>query len=136
MSVTFTGMPAAIVSSIAGRPSGVAGVFLKTLGRAARAGRRLGPPIARSGSCAGVQALGLLDRALGVVREVGVDLERHPAVPGVLAHAIPLGPQNVARSADVLDGERQEDLLGIGLRLEHLAQLVVVGVAVGDRRLE
>ena len=83
-----------------------------------------------------VQALGLLDRALGVVGEARVDLERDPAVAGVLAGLVPLRAQDVAGAADVLDGEREEDLLGLGLVLEHLAQLLVVGVALGDRRLE
>ena len=113
-------MPAAIVSSIAGRP-GLRGGDLDEQVRAVDEG---------------VQALGLLDRALGVVGEARVDLERDPAVAGVLADLVPLRAQDVAGAADVLDGEREEDLLGLGLVLEHLAQLLVVGVALGDRRLE
>ena len=84
----------------------------------------------------GVQPLGLRDRALGVVCEVRIDLERHPAVARVLAGLVPLGAQDVAGGADVVDRDREEDLLGIGLRLEDLAELVVVAVALGDRRLE
>ena len=57
----LTAMPAAIVSSIAGRPSFVAAIFTN-----------------RFGLVDGRQALGLLDRALGVVGEVRVDLERDP----------------------------------------------------------
>src|SRR6185503_10270681 len=83
-----------------------------------------------------VEALGLLDRALRVVREPRVDLERHPPVTGVVARLVPLRAEDVARAADVLDGEREEDLLRVALLLQDLAELVVVGVALGDRRLE
>ena len=52
-------------------------------------------------------------RALGVVREVRVDLERDVAV---LAVALVVdGPQDVAGVADVVGGERDEDLLRLGL---------------------
>ena len=49
-----------------------------------------------------VQALGLGDRALRVVRQVGVDLERDPAVARVLAGLVPDRAQDVAGAADVL----------------------------------
>ena len=81
-----------------------------------------------------VQALGLLDRALGVVGEVRVDLERDPAVLAV-AVVVDLLEQ-VAGALDVADGELEEDLLRLRRLLEDLAQLLVVGVAVGDRALE
>ena len=83
-----------------------------------------------------VQPLGLGDRRVGVVGEVGVDLERDPAVARVLAHIVPARAQDVAGRPDVVDGDGEEDLLRVALRLEHLAQLLVVGVALGDRALE
>ena len=81
-----------------------------------------------------VQALGLGDRALGVVGEVRVDLERDPAVLAVAL--VPDGPQDVAGVADVVARKREEDLLRVGLARRELADLVVVGVALGDRALE
>ena len=83
-----------------------------------------------------VQALGLVDRRLRVVREPRVHLERDPAVACVVAGLVPDGAEDVARAADVLDGQREEDLLRLALFLQDLAELVVVGVAFGDRALE
>ena len=52
ISVTLTGMPAAIVSSIAGRPAGVAGIFTSRFGRSTSACRRLASAIVASVSFA------------------------------------------------------------------------------------
>jgi hypothetical protein len=82
------------------------------------------------------EPLRLVDRALCVVRQVRVDLERDPAVAGVLARLVPRRPEDVAGGLDVLDGQRQEDLLRLRLTPQDLAQLLVVGVALGDRALE
>ena len=110
-------MPAAIVSSIAGRPSGVAGILISRFGRSTRACRRWP-----------------LDRALGVVGEVRVDLERDPAVLAVAF--VPHRLQDVAGGADVVTREREEDLLRVGLDPGDLPDLLVVRVALGDRGLE
>jgi hypothetical protein len=81
-----------------------------------------------------VQAGGLGRRLLGVVGDVRVDLERDPAV---LAFAlVPDGAQDVARVADVVLGELPEDLLGIVELGAQLPDLIVIGVALGDRGLE
>ena len=112
-------MPAAIVSSIACRPSLRGG----DLDEQVRAVDQR------------VQALGLVDRGLGVVREVRVDLERDPAVLAVAL--VPDGAQDVAGVADVVRGEREKISLGSRLAAgDELADLVVVGVALGDRALE
>ena len=82
-----------------------------------------------------VQALGLVDRGLGVVREVRVDLERDPAVLAVAV--VPDAAEHVAGGADVVAREREEDLLRLGLGGARTSlDLVVVGVALGDRALE
>ena len=111
-------MPAAIVSSIAGRPSRVAGILISRLGRSTSACRRAASAIVR----------------VGVVGQVRVDLERDPAVLAVAL--VPDRPQHVAGVADVVAREREEDLLRVGLGGRQLADLVVVGVALGDRALE
>ena len=116
--MTLIGMPAAIVSSIACRPATVAGILMKRFGR----------------STSFVQADGLGLRLLGVVREVRVDLERDPAVLALAL--VPDGAQDVARGADVVLGELPEDLLGIVELGAQLPDLVVIGVALGDRALE
>jgi hypothetical protein len=81
-----------------------------------------------------VQALGLVDRGLGVVREVRIDLERDPAI--LAAARVPHRLQDVAGAADVVARQRDEDLLRLGLGLGDGFDLLVVGVAVGDRGLE
>jgi hypothetical protein len=82
-----------------------------------------------------VQAPGLLDRGLGLVREVRVDLEGDPAVAA--AALVVDAAQLVAGGADVVAREREEDLLRVGLAArDQLAELVVVGVALGDGALE
>ena len=52
ISVTLTGMPLAIVSSIAGRPSLVAGILISTFGRSIRPCRRAASSIVAWVSCA------------------------------------------------------------------------------------
>jgi hypothetical protein len=52
MSVTFTLMPAASVSVIAGKPSGVAGILIMTLGRCSRSQNSLACATVASVSCA------------------------------------------------------------------------------------
>src|SRR5439155_19443450 len=55
----------------------------------------------------------------------------------VLAVAlVPHEAEQVAGVLDVFDGEPQEDLLRVLLLGEYLAELLVVGAALGDRRLE
>ena len=71
---------------------------------------------------------------LGVVREVRVNLERDPAVLALAL--VPDGTEDVAGVADVVLGELPEDLLGVVVLAAQLADLVVVGVAFGDRALE
>ena len=87
-------MPAAIVSSIAGRPSSVAGILMNRFGRSTSACRRAASAIVR----------------LGVVGEVRVDLERDPAVLAVALVAD--GAQDVAGGADVVRGEREKISFG------------------------
>ena len=112
-------MPAAIVSSIAGRPSCVAGILMNRFGRSTSACSRLASSIVAS--C----------RARGSGRP-----RARPSRRARSRRLVPRRAQDVAGVADVLDGEREEDLLGLGLGLEHLAELLVVGVALGDRGLE
>jgi hypothetical protein len=81
-----------------------------------------------------VQARRLIDRALRVVRQVGVDLEGDPAV--LAAALVPHLTQLVAGGADVVAREADEDLLRFALGLREPLDLVVVGVALGDRALE
>ena len=116
--MTLIVRPRAIISSIAGRPASVR----RDLHEAVRLVDQL------------VQALRLVDRRLRVVGEVRVDLDRDVAVLPVAA--VPDRAQEVARVLDVLHRELEEDLLRVVLLGEHLAQLVVVGVALGDRLLE
>jgi hypothetical protein len=82
----------------------------------------------------GVQSRGLGDRGVGVVGQVRVDLQRHPAVTP--SAVVPHRPQLVARGADVFAGERQERVLGADVLVGEHGQLGVVDVAVGDRALE
>jgi hypothetical protein len=81
-----------------------------------------------------MEADGLGLGLLGVVREVGVDLERDPAVLAVAL--VPDGAQDVAGIPDVVLGELPEDLGRIVVGGAQLADLVVIGVAFGDRALE
>ena len=115
----MTGIPAAIVSSIAVRPA-------------------LGPGDLHEQVAAldhGVQPARLLNRGIGVMGQVRVDLERDPAVTK-LALAVKHGLEQITGAPDVIARQREEDLLWIGLCGEHLAQLLVVGVARADRVLE
>ena len=67
--------------------------------------------------------------------EIGVDLERDPAVARLIP-AIEYLAQQVAGIANVVARQREEDLARVGFALQDLPELVVVGVAVGDRALE
>src|SRR3954470_4848169 len=80
------------------------------------------------------QAARLGDRLGLVVGEVRVDLDRHEPVDA--AGALVRVAQQVAGLLDVLDGQGDERLLAVLGLLEDLAQLLVVGVALGDRLLE
>ncbi|MBA2331542.1 MAG: hypothetical protein H0V94_01970, partial [Actinobacteria bacterium] len=81
-----------------------------------------------------VQAHRLLERALTVVGERGVDLERDVAVQPFAA--IPDGAKQVARALDVLDRKLEEDLSWIVLPLRDLRELLVVPDPLGHRLLE
>ena len=100
MSVTLIERPAAIESSIAPSPGIVAGIFTKRFGRSTSSWSRV--------ACSNVR--------LAVVRELGIDLERDEPVDAV--RPLPDGPQEIARALDVLDREREEDLLRVVLALE------------------
>ena len=80
-------------SSIAGRPSGVPGILMNRLGRAALR----------------VQALGLVDGARGVVGQQRRDLQRHPAVHAVAA--LVDRREQVGGPPQVAQGEFEEHLL-------------------------
>ena len=83
-----------------------------------------------------VQALRFGDVAVGVVGEVRVDLDRDVAVLALAARPRP-GAAGRRRRAMSCDGEpRGRPPSGRLPRLEHLAQLLVVGVALRDRLLE
>ncbi len=82
-----------------------------------------------------VQPAGLPRGCFGVVCEVRIDLERDPPVASRLP-AVEHRREHITRGADVVTGQREEDLLGIALGREHVAQLLVVGVARADRALE
>ena len=94
MSVTLIERPAAIESSIAPSPGTVAGIFTNRLGVDEL-----------------VEQLRLLEGRVPLVREVGIDLERDEPVDAV--GPVPHRAQKVARALDVLDGEREEDLLRV-----------------------
>ena len=99
-------------------PPCVAGILMNRFGRSTSACRRLASSIV----------------PCGVVGEVRVDLERDPAVAGVLAGVVPLGAQDVAGAPGCRStASARKTSFGLGLGLEHLAELLVVGVALGDR---
>ena len=76
----------------------------------------------------------LLERLLGVVGDSGLDLHRDVAVDP--ARRVVRGPEHVARLADVLQREREEDLRRIVRLGEQLLQVLVVRVALRQRLLE
>ena len=117
--MTFTGIPAAIVSSIAWMPASVPGIFTNRFGRSIILCRRLASSAV---PCVSMARFG------------STSSDTQPS--RVASPRSNTGPQHVAGVPDVHLGEGEEHLLGIGLRLENLAQLLVVGVAVGDRALE
>ena len=81
-----------------------------------------------------VEALGLGERRVVVVREVRVDLPRDVAV--LAASLVPDAAQEVARLGHVVVGQVQVDLLRVLEPLQALAELLVVRVALRDRLLE
>ena len=114
--MTLTLTPRAVSSSIAGIPAAVAGTLIITLGRASRP----------------QSSTRLLDRGRGVVGEVGRAFEGDEAVAP--AARLVDRTQQVGGAADVVEREREEELL----RVAHAggdggAELVVVAVGAGDR---
>ena len=82
----------------------------------------------------GAMMLGRLDRLVRIVRQRCRDLERHVSVSPVCA--VPRGPQQVGRVADVLVGQLVEDLLDVAGLTELFTERVVVAVGVAHRLLE
>jgi len=66
---------------------------------------------------------------LGVVRQSGVHLDGHPAIQAIAG--FPCRAQDVTSVADVVGGEHADDLVHVGALGGQLAQLRVVGVALG-----
>ncbi len=82
----------------------------------------------------GPQLAGLGDGRGGIVRNARVDLDGHAAV--LVARGLVNGREDVARSADVVDGERVDGLVyGRAFRLE-LGDVLVIGRALAHRRSE
>jgi hypothetical protein len=81
-----------------------------------------------------VQAHGLLVGRLALVGERRVDLQGHEAVDAV--GALVDGLHQVASLLDVLDRQREEELLAVVRLLRGLGELLVVPVALGHRLLE
>jgi hypothetical protein len=81
-----------------------------------------------------VQPHRLLERRLAVVGERRIDLDRDVAVD--VGRPLPDGLHQVAGTADVLHCQLEEDLGRVVLRLEELAELLVVPLAGGERLLE
>ena len=106
-------MPSAIAAVIAGRPSRVAGILISALGR----------------STADHRARAEAMVPVGVVGQVGLDLDRDPAVG---RRAVGDGREDVAGVADVLGGELEDHLGDVGAVGDQLAHLLVVALAVGD----
>jgi len=81
-----------------------------------------------------VQAHRLVEGCLTLVRERRVDLHRDVAV---LALAVVPDPaEQIAGVLNIGHCELEEDLFGVRRSFEAGAQLVVVGIALGDRLLE
>ncbi len=74
------------------------------------------------------------DRAVGVVRQVRPDLDRHEAV--VAAGGVVGRPEGVGGVPHVLDGQRLEHTRRFGARASLLPDVLVVQVGVGDRLLK
>ena len=113
--MTLTLTPRAVSSSIAGTPASVAGTLIITLGRSRRPHS--------SSACSIV--------AGGVVGEVGGALEGHEAVAP--AAGVVGGAQQVGGAADVVEREREEQLLRVADARGGGAELLVVAVGAGDR---
>ena len=120
-SVTLTGTPAAMLASIAGRPSGVPGILMKRFCRPARA-------------CSSAAAATVASVSYA---QLGRHLERHPAVDPVGALVHP--EEQVGGPAQVLDRELEEQRLALDPGRRLLADRVVVEAAadrlVEDRRV-
>ena len=103
---------------IAGRPSSVAGILTSRLGR----------------STAFHRSSGLGEGGVGVAGEPRVDLERHPAVDA--AGGLPGAAEHVAGLLDVGDGDLADGVVDRRAAGGQLADLLVVGLAVRQRRRE
>ena len=86
-----------------------------------------------TGDCYDEQ-LRLLEGRIALVRDVGVDLERDEPIDSI--GAFPDRSQEVACALDVLDREREEDLLGVVCAFQLGAELRVVPVSGRQRLLE
>ena len=120
--MTLIGMPAKIDSSIAGRPASVPGILMKRLSRSALA----------------CSLAACLDRRVGVVGEQRRDLERDAAVDAVGALVDRLeevgGARRSSRASSKKSAPRADS---IPVRpVAQLGDLLVVGVAAGDRLVE
>ena len=81
-----------------------------------------------------VQELRLLERVLPLVGEIRIDLDRDEPVDAV--GALPHRQQQIAGALDVLDREREEDLLRVVGALELGSKLLVVPVSGRESLLE
>ena len=90
-SVTFTGTPAKMASSMAGQPSLVPGILISRFGRPARACRLLA-------------AARVLGRVVGEKRR---HLQRHPSVHTV--RAVPDGAEEIGGPGQILQGRLEEE---------------------------
>ncbi len=81
-----------------------------------------------------VQMARVSQRRLGVVRQVGRDLEAHEAVSALGPVVDP--PQDVARGLHVLDGDRLVDLTGAQPARGELLDPLVVAVLAGEGLVE
>jgi hypothetical protein len=80
------------------------------------------------------QLTGLGDRALGLVRQSGVHLDRHPSVDAV--GRVVDRAEHVAGPADVRRGDHAHGLFDVDTAHPQIAQLTVVELAAADRLLE
>ena len=116
--MTLTLIPAAIVSSIAGMPSSVAGILIITLGRSTR-------------SCS-ERAAAIV--SVGVVGERGRDLDRDEAVAAVVR--VVHRAQHVGGGDDVVEHDVPVGVLDRQALPRARRQLLVVALAGADRLVE
>ena len=76
----------------------------------------------------------LCDRLVGIVGEPGIDLDRHPAIDAL--GRLVLRGEHVTGVAHVVRGDRADGGIHIGAAGGQLVDLIVVGVALGQCRLE